>query len=105
MLVVTDAYEFSYSAQWRSRLSVEPGEKGSLVFSAVIDSRLYPVFVLRYDAEDGNYVITLRKANGQLVDVSFDMLSAPAELSGQARTCYYDVQEVIAEITTTITLR
>ncbi|MBE5810034.1 MAG: hypothetical protein E7318_03760 [Clostridiales bacterium] len=105
MRVVTDAFELTYSAQWRGRLSVEPGVNGSIVFNAVIDSHLYPVFILRYGADDGNYVITLRKENGQLVDVSFDMLSASAEFSPQARTHFYEIQEVIAEITSSITLR
>lgn len=103
--VVTDAFELTYGEQWRGKLIVEPGANGSLIFNAVIDSQLYPVFILRYGAEDGNYVIALRKENGKLVDVSFDMLSAPAELSAQARTRFYEVQEVIAEITSTMALR
>ena len=103
--LVTDAFELTYSAQWRGRLIVELGVNGGLIFNAVIDSQLYPVFILRYGADDGNYVITLRKENKQLVDVSFDMLSAPAEFSPQARTHFYEVQEVIAEITSCITLR
>lgn len=103
--IVTDAFELTYSASWRGRLAVETNGKGDLVFNAVIDRQLYPVFVLRYGHDDGNYVIILRNEQGRSADVSFDMLSAPAELEGRARDIFYEVQEILPEITASMTLR
>lgn len=103
--LVTDTLELTYDARWGSKLCIVPEEHGTLAFNAVINGRLYPVFVLRYGADDGNFLITLQGDDGRTVDISFDMLSAPAELTGEERKRFYEVQEIISEINSTLTLR
>ena len=103
--LVIDNFELTYDARWGSRLCIVPDSCGNLAFNAVINGRLYPVFRLRYGADDGNFIITLQSDDGRTVDVSFDMLSAPSELEGEERTQFYEVQGIISEINSTLTLR
>lgn len=103
--LVTDAFDLTYAARWRSKVRVTPDPDGSLVFNAVIDDVLYPAFTLRYDTDAGDYVIVLRNPQGRSVDISFEMANAPKELTAEQRKAFYAVQEVVNEIADTLTLR
>ena len=103
--VVTDDYEFSYDTRWVGKLCIYPENSSSLAFAAVIDGQLYTVFTLRYGADDGNFLIVLRDDDGKAVDVSFDMLAAPADMNAEERMCFYEVQGIVNEIKSTLILR
>ena len=103
--LVTDDYELTYDVRWTGKICIYPENSSNLVFAAVIDGKTYPVFTLRYGADDGNFRIVLRGDDGKAVDVSFDMLSAPAELAGEERMRFYEVQGIINEINSTLALR
>lgn len=103
--VVTDQYELTFDARWITKVCIYPEGYDVLVFAAVIDGKTYPVFNLRYGADDGNFLIVLRGDDGKAVDVSFDMLSAPTELSAEQRMRFYEVQGIINEINSTLALR
>lgn len=103
--LVTDNFELAYDARWDGKIRIYPEGYDNLVFAAVIDGEQYPVFVLRYDADDGNFLIVLKNDDGKVVDVSFDMLTPPEELSGEERMRFYELQGIINEINSTLTLR
>lgn len=102
--LVCDWCEFSYPFYYDDMLLIRlEGEQ--VVFRTEIGGETPILFTLEMGSDTGHIVIRLDGPGGQAVMVSITMMTAPAELKGEAARAFHTAQGVVNEILTTIALR
>lgn len=100
-----DSYQLTFTMLDYIRLQMTD-EADQVTFElAMADGRQFPVFTLACNADQGDILVKQEDDTGALVPVAFTVMSLPEELTGDDVTTFYQAQELVNDVLSTMQLR
>ena len=99
-------YEFTYSGTLADVIAInEREDANNLEFTVKIGEEEFTIFVMHFNAENGDLVEFLIDSKGNKIPVSFEMMPIPGKLRDDDALLFYHAQESVNDIVESIKLK
>ena len=99
-------YKFTYSGMMADAIAVnELEDSNNLEFTVKIGQEEFTIFILHFNAEEGDLVEFITDSKGNKVPVAFEMMPLPEELQDDDALVFYLAQEAVNDVVTSIKLK
>ena len=99
-------YELSYSGELESVIVFEQqADSNDLAFYVSLSDGRAPIFTLRFNSDEGDYVTVLRDSAGSKLPVAFRMETIPEGLSEEDRKLFFTAQDAVNEIAASLVVK
>lgn len=104
--VTMPEYEFTYSGTLADVIAInELEDTNNLEFTVKIGEEEFTIFVMHFNAENGDLVEFLIDSKGNKIPVSFEMMPLPEKLRDDDALQFYHAQESVNDIVESIKLK
>lgn len=99
-------YTFEYSGELAEAITLEENKKtGELAFFVTLSTEKAPLFTLRINSDEGDFVTVIRDASNNPVPVAFRMETIPEGLEEADQELFYIAQDEVNAIAASIVLK